>query len=182
MMKTRKNPYTNEELFRTIVDTLKQENKYPTILDYHCPDNHKTEEITSYEWDVKGDLEFGSSEGIYLSVFAYGNFNSQRKSIPLGTFKTLCESDEAMYTMARLEADCILIARKFLGDNIDDFTWEGFTIEFASKKRLPVFECKTFERAMERVTTFDAPFEYAVITDNSTGKITKIDKEGKKIE
>ena len=68
--------------------------------------NSKTVEIKSYECNFWNSLNYGTSEGIYLDIGLEFR-NPERTVIPLGTFKTLENNQEAMREMARLLADLI---------------------------------------------------------------------------
>ena len=118
----KKKPYTNQTLFTTITDTLKKNNLLPDHLDYHLS-AYQAYEVKSYEFDIVGDLTFGGSEGVYLTLFLQGYFikGEKFKKIELGTFKTLEENRNAFYDMAKLMADFIWVGTEFVNENIDDF-------------------------------------------------------------
>lgn len=133
----RKKPYKANELFEEICKRI----ELPDILDYHL--SHEEREITTYDWDWGNNLDYGGNEGIYLDIYAQRR--GERHLI--GTFKTLNEDKESMYTMARLLVDFVSEGRKFVNNNLDDFTWEGFNVkeEGAYVSR----DCSTLERARE---------------------------------
>ena len=99
MKAKRTKPYTNKELFTELCARV----DLPKILDYTLADS-KTVEIKSYECNFWNSLNYGTSEGIYLDV-GLEFLHPKHTVIPLGTFKTLEDSQEAMREMARLLAD-----------------------------------------------------------------------------
>lgn len=130
-MKTRKKPFTTTELFNIINEQLKEKCVLPEILDYGLA----TREICNmlnYQFDIVGIVNFGSSEGIYLDVYADGivDDSNTRKRFSLGTYKTLHEDLEAFKVMGALNAEFVFAARKFINDHLDDFEWSGFSVRF----------------------------------------------------
>ena len=86
----RKKPYTTDEFFKLICERL----ELPDILDYSLA-SHKTEILDTYEFNFDTKLNFGSCEGIYLSIYAE-EYSDKTSLKNLGTFKTLSTSKEAM--------------------------------------------------------------------------------------
>lgn len=170
--------YTNESLFNTIVNLLREKGLLPDILDYDLSDRNIAD-IKTCEWDCTADLRFGGNEGIYLDVYAEGNISKGHDKVRLGVFKTLCEDREAFYTMAKLQADFIFETRDFVNENLDDFNWTGYDIEFyrEEKKTMHVWTAsrEVAYRSLKRRYKYD--FDYAYIIDNETGMKTKINKE-----
>ena len=117
----RTKPFTTEELFNTIVENFDNKELFE-ILDYQLATS-KPVNITDYHFDIVGDLTYGSSEGIYLSMFLKGYITKQREfeRVHIGTFKTLRTDRAAMREMATLMADFIYLGTDFVNDNIDDF-------------------------------------------------------------
>lgn len=116
-----KRPVTTKELFTKIKGILEEKGMLPDILDYglevssHVP-------LRTCEFELKNNLDFGSSEGIYLDLWIeyYEDGGLCRKG--LGTFKTLRDDREAMHAMAGLLADFIVEERAYLNAHRDDFT------------------------------------------------------------
>lgn len=110
----RTKPYTNQEFFAELCKRV----DLPRILDYSMASS-KTVEIKSYECDFWNSMKYGTSEGIYLDIGLEFR-NPERTVIPLGTFKTLDDSREAMREMARLLADMKLqsIPRSLLSGTV----------------------------------------------------------------
>lgn len=176
---TKKTRYTNETLFKTIVNILKEKGLLPDILDYHLAEHYNTYDIKTYEWDTTADLRFGGSEGIYLDVYAEGNVGCGKPRVRLGTFKTLVESRNAFYTMAKLQADFIWETRDFVNSHIEDFEWTGFNVSFFKEKtRTMGYSTGNMERVknlMKRNLRYD--WDYVIITNNETCKDTQISRD-----
>ena len=78
---------------------------------------------------IKNHLDYGGSEGIYLTLSAdIVREGDRHETLLLGTAKTLDASDEAMRYMAVLLADFIVEAYNFIGDNREDFTFSGYKV------------------------------------------------------
>lgn len=155
----RKQPWNVGELFDVIMEQLKKKEVYPDeLLDYALKDDSTKTQIITEEWDTIFDLNFGGSEGIYLTIFMRGNISGQDRQeiIPMGTCKTLEESDEAMYRMAKLAADFILVCRQFVYANMDDFTWYGADVEKISPDGLlrGFLTCCSLEKAYKRAREY----------------------------
>lgn len=99
-------PMTTGELFGRIQDILKEKSRLPDILDYGLPTYHPTP-IRTYQFDLKNNLDYGSSEGIYLDLWIEYYSDNEKCVCGLGTFKTLDFRDEAMHLMAGLIANFI---------------------------------------------------------------------------
>lgn len=122
MKAKRTKPYTNQEFFTELCARV----DLPKILDYTLADS-KAVEIKSYECSFWNSLNFGVSEGIYLDV-GLEFFHPKHEIVPLGTFKTLEDSQEAMREMARLLADITYTTFHFINEHLDDFDWEGYQV------------------------------------------------------
>ena len=172
-------PMTTEELFNRIKDILKEKGKLPDILDYGLA-THNPVPITTYEFDLRNKLAYGGSEGIYLDLWIeyFANKEKQRKSI--GTFKTLDESNEAMYIMAKLLADFIIEEYSYVNANLDDFTWEGFDVhafDEEGKRYGWGYTCATMESALNRKNELLKKYTQVVVRDNATRKETIFDHD-----
>ena len=156
----RKKPYKASELFNEICKQL----TLPDILDYYRGEDLHDEEIRGYEWDFGNDLEFGTNEGIYLTMYA----KSKDKEIMLGMFKTLVTSAEAMHKMASLLADFIIVGTKFVNENLDDFTWSGYNVKPVGA--LCSYDCTTIERAKKRYEELRQKYDDVVVFDYANRK------------
>lgn len=175
--KLRKNLFTNESLFNTIVNVLKEKNLFPDILEYDLSDRNVVE-IRTCEWDCTADLRFGGNEGIYLDVYAEGNIGNGYEKVRFGTFKTLYRDRESFYTMAKLQADFICEVDEFVNDNMEDFNWTGYDVEFyrENKKIMHIWTSnrESAYRALQRRYKYD--FDHAIIIDNETNGETRVER------
>lgn len=164
--------FTNAALFDSITELLKEQRLFPDILDYSLSGGSVTE-IFNYQWDTIGRLYFGSNEGIYLDVYAEGfvTTSGRYEQIRLGTFKTLHENLDALYKMAKLQADFMWKTRKFVNDHLDDFTWIGYNVTFyKDDNRKATYTCCT-EGAKNRLLEDQLPrYSYAAVRDNTDRK------------
>lgn len=117
-------PMTTEELYNKICGILKEKGKIPDILDYGLP-THNPVSTTTYEFDFKNNLDYGSSEEIYLDLWMEYFINGERRVSGIGTFKTLRTDHDAMHIMAGLLADFMIEGSAYVNTNLDDFTWKG---------------------------------------------------------
>ena len=58
---------TTADLFNKICDILKEKGTFPEILDYALAESTPIP-ITTYEFSLKNNLDYGGSEGIYLDL------------------------------------------------------------------------------------------------------------------
>ncbi len=144
-------PMTTEELFNKIRDILKEKGRLPDILDYGFATN-KPIPIKNYEFELKNNLQYGGSEGIYLDLWIAYFAEGERLAGSLGTFKTLDSSNEAMHIMADLLADFIIEEAAYVNRNQDDFTWEGADVRALGDNGEPLkwcFSCSSMESALK---------------------------------
>ena len=181
MKNTKKHLYTAVEIFKLIMQQLHQEGKVPDILDYELATNEEYE-FRDYGFDILGCVNYGC-EGIYLDLFWRGDIGDSRglRQGEIGTIKTLETSDEAFRTMAVLMADFQTTAHRFVNAHLDDFTWQGFDVDFyryGSEERCYGVTCKAYRTSEEAVsyakremrTYKTKPFDYAVVTNNRSGE------------
>ena len=165
-----KKPMTTEELFNKIQEILKEKGKLPDILDYGLA-THNPVPIRTYEFDLKNDLTYGGSEGIYLSLWIEYFVNDERRTDGIGTFKTLDDSNEAMHIMANLLADFIIEEYDYVNANLDDFTWEGVDVHPLDEtgKRLNWgYTCGNIKAALKRKDELLKKHPQVVVRDNTT--------------
>lgn len=176
----KKKKYTNETLFNTIVGILKEKGLYPEGLDYDMAEYRNVYDMKTYEWDCTANLAFGGNEGIYLDIYAVGNLGDDNKKVRLGVFKTLGESKDYFYMMAKLQADFIWETRDFVNANIDDFTWTGYDLDYyqGDKKvsSVTVPDEKSAKMSMYRKSLY-YEFDYIIMTDNTNGKQKRVERE-----
>ena len=168
----KKRPMTTGELFDKVSNILKEKGKLPDILDYGLAADNPVP-ITNYEYDLKSNLAFGGSEGIYLDLWMVHYVGGERRVDDVGTFKTLREDYEAMHRMAALLADFILEETDYVNANLDDFTWEGadvHVIEESGEKSKWGYSCRTMEAALKRKDELLKKYPKVIVRDNATRK------------
>ena len=165
-----KRPMTTAELFDKIQDILKDKGKMPDILDYGIATS-KPVPIRIYEFELKNNLDYGGSEGIYLDLWIE-YFEGDERSMPdLGTFKTLEDDDKAMHTMANLLADFILETYSYVSRNRDDFNWTGVDVHMLDENGGMVnwgYCCDSMEEALVRKDELIEKYPEVIIRDNAT--------------
>ena len=175
-------PMTTKELFCKILDILKDKGRLPEILDYSLADGNPVP-ITTYEFELRSNLNYGGNEGIYLDLWIE-YFNKREKcQHGLGTFKTLYEDNKAMYRMAELLADFVMEERAYVNGNLDDFTWEGADVYVLDDegKRLPWgYSCGSMERALKRKDQMLEKYHQVVVRDNATRKEERFQNQRKR--
>ena len=165
-----KRPMTTEEFFNTISYILEEQGKLPDILDYGLT-THKSIPLKTCEFNLKNNLDYGGSEGIYLDLWIEYFEGDERSMHDLGTFKTLLESDEAMHIMAALLADFVIEEHAYVNDNLDDFTWTGadvYMLDEKGKRLKGGFSCGCMENALKRKDELLKKYPQVAVRDNAT--------------
>ena len=120
---------TVQDLGNDLLAQMKAKNLCPNdLLDYAVV-YPQQEKIYNDEFDLVGDLNYGSNEGIYLDVYIRGDCSDKPgktvRKLAL-TFKTLRQDDEALYEMAKLQASCMITFRSYMYKNASDYERRGF--------------------------------------------------------
>lgn len=168
----RRRPMTTEELFNRIEVILKEKNKLPDILDYGLATGNALP-ITNCEFDLRSNLAYGNSEGIYLDLWIEYFYEDENYRKDLGTFKTLQDSKEALHMMAALLADFIIELNAYVRANEDDFAWEGiyvYPVDGTGKRVGWWYSCSSMERALEKEDKLLEEYPQVAIRDNATRK------------
>ena len=166
---TRKRPWTTGELFRTLEKKL----TLPEILDYGNGDFRESE-LRTPELTLLENIDYGGSEGIYVTFDLRVGCWSEKKVLHLGTFKTLESNKEALRTMGLLMADFVYEFYKFIDDNWEDFDWTGFGMRpYREDGTLSTVEycAETEEAAKERARTLKYAVNRVRITDKAKRKV-----------
>lgn len=170
-----KRPMTTKEYFKTICKILSEKGKIPkNILDYFLPTS-KEIPIKTYEFNLKNNLDYGGSEGIYLDLFISFTSKEEKKLCSLGTFKTLQEDAKAMHTMATLLADFLIEGCSYVNQHLDDFTWKGFDVHILGEDGTTSswgYTCSDIETAKKRKEKLLQSYPQVVIRNNATRKET----------
>ena len=165
-----KRPMTTEEFFNTISYILEEQGKLPDILDYGQA-AHKSIPLKTCEFNLKSNLDYGGSEGIYLDLWIEYFEGDERSMHDLGTFKTLGDDDKAMHTMANLLADFILETYSYVSRNRDDFNWTGVDVHMLDENGGMVnwgYCCDSMEEALVRKDELIEKYPEVIIRDNAT--------------
>ena len=165
-------PMTTQELFNRICDILKEKGMLPGILDYGTATSEAVP-IRIYEFELKSNLDYGGSEGIYLDLGIEYFEDGEWHKDGIGTFKTLGESREAMHAMARLLADFIIEGTAYINANIDDFTWTGADVRAFDEDggRLGwCCSCSNMESALKKKDELLKKYPQVAVRDNATRK------------
>ena len=165
-------PMTTEELFEKIKGILKEKGKLPDILDYGIATSRPVP-IRIYEFELKNNLDYGGSEGIYLDLEIEYFEDGEWHKDGIGTFKTLGESREAMHAMARLLADFIIKGTAYINANIYDFTWTGADVRAFDEDggRLGwCCSCSNMESALKKKDELLKKYPQVAVRDNATRK------------
>ena len=167
-----KKPMTTEEYFDKVCGILKEKGMMPDILDYGLATSNPVP-MTTYEFNIGNNLDYGGSEGIYLDLWIVYYENSEKRTKGVGTFKTLREDNEAMHIMANLLADFVIEERNFVNANLDDFTWEGADVhpfDDAGNRMGWGYSCGDMETALKRKDELLKKYLKVAVRDNATRK------------
>ncbi|MCC8046812.1 MAG: hypothetical protein LIP12_15240 [Clostridiales bacterium] len=168
-----KKPITTSEYFQLICDHLRARGQMPDeILDYSLA-AYNPVPIRIYQFDIRNNLDYGSSEGIYLDLAIEYYENDKRESKALGTFKTLRDSPEAMRTMAQLLADFIVEERAYVNAHLDDFTWTGVDVYAVKEDGTRTgwgYSCRNREIALKHKDELLEKYDRVIVRDNATRK------------
>lgn len=173
----RKRPYTAKELFEKIVEILKENNEFPTILDYRSSSDLI---LQNDGFSLETELSFGSNEGIYLNIILLDENHNRNR---MGTFKTLYETKEALCIMAVLGANFVWNMRKFVSEYSDDFAWSGYKVyPVKTDGSIPaIIYCpSTFEAAMihiKKQLKSNNNVQYMILRDNEKKEDSVIKRE-----
>jgi hypothetical protein len=172
-------PMTTAEFFDKVCEILKENGQMPELLDYGLAESHPVP-MTTYEFEIHNNLDYGGSEGIYLDLWIERYTDGEKAQYRLGTFKTLDDSPEAMRTMAQLLADFIVAETRYVNKNLDDFTWEGADVyPIENGKKLDWgYACSTMEAAKRRKDELLKKYDHVLIRNNKTRKESVYKKEG----
>lgn len=165
-----KEPMDTAEFFTKICDILTEKEKMPGILDYAIP-SHNNTLMTTTEFEFKNNLDYGSSEGIYLDIWITFDRNGRSVQEELGTFKTLLKDGVAMETMGRLLANFIFEGYQYIHSNPYNFNWEGINVyafDSDGKRACFSYYCENMEEALYRKDQFLKNYPRVVIIDNVT--------------
>ncbi len=165
-------PMTTQGLFNRISDILKEKGKMPDILDYGIATSEPVP-IRIYEFELKNNLDYGGSEGIYLDLWIEYFEDDGWVKNDIGIFKTLEDSREAMHAMAGLLADFIIEGTAYINANLDDFTWTGadvYVFGGDGERTDWCYSCNSMENALEKKDELLKKYPQVAVRDNATRK------------
>lgn len=145
--------YTVADTGNRLLQELKNQGTYPEeFLDYAKVTGDSSMDVCDSDIWVSGDLRFGNNEGIYLDISLDGYYSIDNPNTcchkQLLTFKTLYETKDALYEMAKLQASCMIALREHLAEHADDYERRGYKcIKPAKQNEVSVsVYCETKER------------------------------------
>lgn len=107
--------WTNEKLFHAVIERLRDRGEYPeSLLEYEFA--AKEVSVGTCEVSCYGTLAWGSSEGIFVTVYLDGD-----ERIGLGTFKTLQRNQRAWMTMGWLMTNFQWCCHEIMNEHIEEF-------------------------------------------------------------
>ena len=133
-IRSEKDIITSADLFKEIIEAVKNAGKWPDIIDYALP--YDEVYLYDYEFDPIFILKPGGSEGYYLDLGIRGCYSQTEKVdlLGIGTIKTLCEDPEGVRKMAALYGECLIAYEKIVSDNLDLLNRKGFDLYFVNAK------------------------------------------------
>lgn len=185
-------PYTTKEMFDLILEMLTEKGMYPKdLLDYHFSSNTSLNPINFYEFNVIANTHFGGCEGIYTEIYLIGNIGVMDKygkpedhgEYYLGSFKTLMTSDDAFRQMALLGANAQIVAHHFIEENLDRFSWKGYSIRGYHDNNPEKYhfgiECYSEDSVIKNMDRFlaESRCDYITLVKLDTRETVKLTKE-----
>lgn len=121
---------TTVDLFNETLRLVKENGHYDkaaSIMDYVSPDEYKSIEITNYRFDFQALVNWGSSEGIYIDCYLWGEYtesenNKPEKRYHVATLKTLNDDINSFKIMGELCGALTFYAHIYVNKNIDRYT------------------------------------------------------------
>jgi hypothetical protein len=113
---------TGGQLFERFMERTRENGdaaRFDEIGDYVLPDDMEKNKLCSYEFDMLPIVNFGGSEGIYIDCSLKGKFDeSGRKTLHIGTLKTLSTDLDACKTMGELCGALMYHSNRFVNENL----------------------------------------------------------------
>ena len=144
----RKKPYTAGELFNEIIKDIPA----PDFIEFARPSAKPYCDtlIKTYSFNIYTRIVYGSNEGIYADVMLQGQYDIEQGApdLCIGVIKTLRSDDEAVEEMYKYCSKIFIKGTRFVNDNLDDFTWLGFRIEYSPTYQV---EVKNEDRVVKNI-------------------------------
>lgn len=118
---------TTRDLFNIVLQLVKDNGCYEkagAIMDY-CSPYSTVLELSNYRFNFDASVLFGSSEGIYINCYLFGEFTEDKQTETrqlIGVFKTLRDDLDSMKIMGELCGALVYYAREYVNINIDRYT------------------------------------------------------------
>ena len=113
---------TGGQLFDAVMARARENGdlvRFDAINEYVLAEDCEKGKLCSYEFDLLPAIDFGGSEGIYIDCSLQGEFDeSGRKSLHIGTIKTLDTDLAACKVMGELCGALMYHESKFVNDNL----------------------------------------------------------------
>ena len=144
---------TVRTLFKNVLEMVKDNGHYSDaerIMDYaQVSTADERRELTDYEFDSVAYVEWGASEGIYVTWYLQGSFDSTKDGkLKVGTFKTLETTIEAFKTMGALAGALTFYGYRYVNANLERY--EPF---FGKRKPVTGLTREQRERVEELIRT-----------------------------
>ena len=122
--------------------------RFDAINEYVLAEDCEKGKLCSYEFDLLPAIDFGGSEGIYIDCSLQGKFDeSGRKSLHIGTIKTLDTGLDACKAMGELCGALLYHESRFVNENLYLFD-SAESIERMLTKPLTLEQAQTEAQTM----------------------------------
>ena len=119
---------SNTTIFNSVIEQIRENGDFPENIDFVMAAGGDTE-IQTTEFEIRSNLDYGASEGIYLDFAAEMFEDGRMTRIPLGTIKTLDVSKESFERMGTLLGDFMYFEHKYVSKHYDDFDRTGYAVK-----------------------------------------------------
>lgn len=142
---------TGGQLFDAVMSRARENGdlaRFDAINEYMLAEDSKKGKLCSYEFDLLPAVDFGGSEGIYIDCSLQGKFDeSGRKSLHIGTIKTLDTGLDACKAMGELCGALLYHESRFVNENLYLFD-SAKSIERMLTKPLTLEQAQTEAQTM----------------------------------
>ncbi len=112
------------ELFDKIMELARGSGdleRFREIEDYTLAEKYPDEKISDYLFNLCAVPNFGGSEGIYIDCFIQGSFGGEKKTMSLGTMKTLRTDLDACKVMGEVCGILLYHENQYVNENLHRF-------------------------------------------------------------
>ena len=142
---------TGGQLFDAVMARARENGdlvRFDAINEYVLAEDCEKGKLCSYEFDLLPAIDFGGSEGIYIDCSLQGKFDeSGRKSLHIGTIKTLDTGLDACKAMGELCGALLYHESRFVNENLYLFD-SAESIERMLTKPLTLEQAQTEAQTM----------------------------------